>query len=137
MLHTTPDVPFEALADWFNKNRIPPDKILFCHLDKVSEFRIHQFLTDRGFMIEYDALIREKPGLENLAKIIKKEISSGMGNQILFGGDMARISYWKSYGGKPGMAFMLKDAASRLIGNGIQPEELEKIWIENPKRWLD
>jgi phosphotriesterase-related protein len=59
-----------------------------------------------------------------------------LGGQILLGGDMARRSYWKAYGGGPGFDYLLTKFTPRLRAEGFTDAELHMIWHDNPVRWL-
>lgn len=137
MLHTEPGVPFEKLFLWFKDNNVPPEKVLFCHMDKVLDIGLHKLLTSNGFFIEYDSMVRKNPALSDLAMMIKELFSKGLGSRILFAGDLARRSYWKCYGGEPGLSYLMLDLNDDLYKLGLTSMEIEKIWVENPKSWLN
>jgi phosphotriesterase-related protein len=50
----------------------------------------------------------------------------------MLGMDAARSSYWKSYGGAPGLTFLLTTYREALVGAGVDESLLHKIFIENP-----
>jgi len=55
---------------------------------------------------------------------------------LMLGGDMARRSYLKAYGGGPGFEYLLTEFTPRLVQEGFTEEDLHLIWEENPRRWL-
>ena len=59
-------------------------------------------------------------------------VSSGFGRQIVLGMDAARRKYWKAYGGKPGMAFLLREFVPRLRDAGLDEADVRAILVENP-----
>jgi NAD(P)-dependent dehydrogenase (short-subunit alcohol dehydrogenase family) len=61
---------------------------------------------------------------------------AGYGRHILLGGDMARRSYWKAYGGGPGFDYLLTVFTERLRGEGFSDGEITAIWHKNPAKWL-
>ena len=60
----------------------------------------------------------------------------GLGLQLLLGGDTARRSYWKAYGGGPGLDYLLAVFTPRLRAEGFTETELSLIWTQDPVRWL-
>jgi len=47
--------------------------------------------------------------------------------------DAARHGYWKSYGGKPGLIYLLTDFVNELHKRGLA-EFQKNIFIENPRQ---
>jgi phosphotriesterase-related protein len=47
--------------------------------------------------------------------------------------DMARSLYWKSYGGKPGLTFLLDVIPDKLASWGMS-EYFDTLFNKNPKR---
>lgn len=137
MFHTEKGVPFEPLLDLLETLQVPPDKVALCHLDKNLDYNLHHEITSRGYFIEYDSMVRKTPTLEELAVVLKKLLADGLGNKILFAGDLARMSYWKNYGGKPGLAYLVTDLTSQFMNLGMTRAEIDQIWIQNPMVWLD
>lgn len=136
LLHTEPDIPFKELLHWLESNQTIPEKIVFCHMDKVTDLNIQQLMTSKGYFLEFDSLTRENPGLEKFSAMLKRFIDLGMSEQILFGGDLARRSYWRCYGGNPGLSYLVNQATEGMVAYGIQRTDLEKIWKSNPQKWL-
>jgi phosphotriesterase-related protein len=57
-------------------------------------------------------------------------------NNILIGGDLARSSRYLAYGGKPGLKYVAETVIKEI--REISGEDLlNKLLVENPKRWLD
>jgi 5-phospho-D-xylono-1,4-lactonase len=52
--------------------------------------------------------------------------------QIMLGMDAARPSYWRSYGGGPGLDFLITQFVPRLQERGLSPTEIEAIFVDNP-----
>ena len=63
-------------------------------------------------------------------------IGHGYGRQLLMSGDMGRASYLEAYGGGPGFRFIRTKFIARLLDEGISQQDIDTIFIENPKRWL-
>lgn len=134
MVHTEPGVPFEDLAAALQQAQINPHKVVICHMGKSLDPALHARLAALGFSLEFDEMVRPAPPLPDLAAAILQLFHSGKGRAVVMGGDFARQSYWPSYGGKPGLSYLLTDLEEALIGLGFSPAMLDQIWIENPRQ---
>ena len=58
------------------------------------------------------------------------------GGLIQLGNDLGRPSYWRSYGGGPGLDFILTQFVPRLLSQGIEQHFIDEMLINNPRRFL-
>ena len=107
MVHTEPGVPFVEVLRKLDENHIPPNRTIFCHMGKSLKSEHHRLLAGEGYYLEFDEMVRSSPPLSDLARAILQLIEGGFGQKILFAGDLARRSYWRCYGGKPGLEYLL------------------------------
>jgi phosphotriesterase-related protein len=49
---------------------------------------------------------------------------------------MGRQSYLKAYQGGPGFEYIIKKFIPRMLDEGISQASINRIWIENPAKWL-
>lgn len=137
LVHTDMGTALDELLDEFERAGIPLSNIMLCHTDRNPDFYVHRRAAERGAYLQYDSPSRIKYQPETLVvKLMRDMFDAGLGEHILLGGDMARRSYWKSYGGGPGFDYLLVKFTPRLRDEGFTDTELEKIWHENPARWL-
>jgi len=136
MIHTEPGVPFEAFLKSLASHHIPPSKVMLCHMGKSLDTQLFERLAQAGYYLEFDEMVRPAPPLAQLARAILTLFEKGYGEHVLFAGDLARRSYWKCYGGQPGLAYLMTGMKSDLLALGFTPEMLDQIWIENPRRFL-
>ena len=54
-------------------------------------------------------------------------------NRIVIGMDMARNTYWKSYGGKPGLNFLLTTFKDDLDKMGLM-KYFDQMFYQNPQQ---
>ena len=54
----------------------------------------------------------------------------------MISGDMGRASYLKGYGGGPGFAYIATKFIPRMLRNGFTQDDIDQIFIRNPKDWL-
>lgn len=107
------------------------------HLDRNPDEYYLLKLADRGIYIQFDGpgKVKYYPDSVRVA-LIKSIIAHGYGKQLLISGDMGRASYLEAYGGGPGFRFIKTKFISRLLDEGVSQQEVDQIFIENPRRWL-
>lgn len=113
------------------------EHVLICHLDRNPDFFLHKQVCDRGAFLEYDTPSRFKYQPEHIViELMRRLIDAGYGDRLMLGGDMARRSYLKEYGGGPGFEYLLTSFTPRLQAEGFSAEEIDAIWRTNPLQWL-
>ena len=122
----------------FMDHDVNPSKVLIGHLDLKPEFSYLLEVVKTGVNIGLDQFGKEKylPDLERVNLIVQL-CEAGFEKQIIIGGDMARKSYFKSYGGNPGLEHVPNTVKPMLAQAGLSSETIENILIHNPRRWLE
>lgn len=107
------------------------------HLDRNPDEYYLLKLADRGIYIQFDGpgKVKYHPDSTRVA-LIRSLIGHGYGRQLLISGDMGRASYLEAYGGGTGFRFIKTKFIARLLDEGISQQDIDTIFIENPKRWL-
>lgn len=135
--HTEQGTASEELLDLLEAAGVAPSRVMLSHIDRNPDFYLHRRLAQRGAYLQYDTPSRTKYQPEYLVvDLMRRLFDAGLGEQILLGGDMARRSYWKAYGGGPGFDYLLRIFTPRLREEGFTDAEIEQIWVRNPARWL-
>ncbi len=106
--------------------------VVISHADRLDDVDYHRELLRTGINVEYDAAFRWKAGEDNITLKLLEKLLPDFPDQITMGMDMAKNSYWKSYGGKPGLTFLMEEFKSYL-----KQKELEvyynHMFFLNPK----
>ena len=137
LVHTDMGTAGNLLVDALEAAGVPPHAVMLCHIDRNPDSYVHRCLAQRGVYLQYDTPGRIKYQPENIVvDLMRRLFDAGLGERILLGGDMARRSYWKAYGGGPGFDYLLTQFTPRLRDEGFSDQELETIWHHNPIRWL-
>lgn len=137
LVHTESGTAAEEILDRLEAAGVPPQRVMLCHVDRNYDLWLHRRLAARGAFLEYDTPGRIKYQPESVVvELMRRMIDAGHLDRLLIGGDMARRSYWKAYGGGPGMDYLLTRFTVRLRDEGFTDEELHAIWCANPARWL-
>lgn len=118
-------------VELLSSHGVDPSKVVLSHTDRKPEFSYHRDILQTGVCVEYDSTFRwkttENPTLELLVELIPE-----FPNQIMLGMDAARPSYWRSYGGSPGLSFLLNEFSQAMTARGIDKEAWKRIFIANP-----
>lgn len=110
-------------------------RIIVCHLDRNPDIYYHKEVASTGVFIEYDGASRIKYWPDQaVAELIAEMTAAGYGDQILLGTDFALNTYWKAYGGGPGMAYLVDRFVPLLNKVGIDQTMINAFMVENPAR---
>jgi len=138
LVHTEMGTAGDELLDLLEDAGVPPSRVMLSHTDRNPDLAVHRRLATRGALLQYDTPGRIKYQPESvLIDLMRRLFDLGLGTNILLGGDTARRSYWKAYGGGPGLAYILDVFDARLRDEGFTDAELNLVWRDNPLRWLD
>lgn len=124
-------------ARLFLDGGVPAHKVLIGHLDLKPELPYLLEIAASGVNLGFDQFGKEKylPDRERV-KLIVKLCEAGHDRQIILGGDMARKSYFRAYGGGPGLKHVPVTVRAMLLEAGLSLETLNTMLLENPRRWL-
>lgn len=116
---------------------VAPDHIIIGHVDRKLDWDAISTLAETGVFIGFDQISKEKyyPDLQRI-QFIQKLIRSGHSRQILLSGDLARKSYWPSYGFGfgPGLTYILWRFVPWMLESGIPRSAIEEMLLHNPAR---
>lgn len=116
---------------------VPPESIIIGHLDRKLEWEYLQAVAETGVFLSFDQVSKEKYYPDELRiTFIRRLIEAGHGAQVLLSGDLARKSYWPSYGfgHGPGLTYILWRFVPWMLESGISREAVEQILVHNPAR---
>lgn len=137
LVHTEVGTAADELLDLLQEAGVPPERVVLSHVDRNPDPRMHLRLAERGAFLQYDTPGRTRYQPENVTvDLMRRLFDAGYGGNLLLGGDRARRSYWRAYGGGPGLDYVLTSFTRRLLEEGFSKEETAIIWRENPVRWL-
>ncbi len=103
----------------FEKLGASLEHVVLSHLDRRVEVDYHREVLQTGVRVEYDSAFRWKPDEENGTYYLLRNLLFDFPQQITMGMDAARSSYWHSYGGKPGLTFLLNQFKLDLDRMGL------------------
>lgn len=116
---------------------VPPGRVCLSHLDRNPDFWEHRRIAETGAYLGYDCPGKVKYGPDEMRiDVLKRMIDAGLGDRILLGNDLGRPSYWRSYGGGPGLDFVLTRFVPRLREEGVSDAAIQNLLENNPRRFL-
>ncbi|MDE3000156.1 MAG: hypothetical protein OXU79_13855 [Gemmatimonadota bacterium] len=116
---------------------VSPDRICLSHMDRNPDFWEHRRIAETGACLGYDCPGKVKYGPdETRIAVLKRMIDAGLGDRILLGNDLGRPSYWRSYGGGPGLDYVLTRFVPRLREEGVSGDAIRDLLVNNPRRFL-
>jgi len=133
LTHTNAGRHAVAQAELFHLLGADLSHVVISHVDRCKDWGYHQALMQTGVRVEYDSAFRWKAGNENFTFTLLEKLLPDYPDQITVGMDAARHTYWKSYGGQPGLTYLLTDFVTELHKRGLSDYQ-KKIFIENPKQ---
>jgi 5-phospho-D-xylono-1,4-lactonase len=107
--------------------------IVLSHVDRNKDLAYHHDLMQMGVRVEYDSHFRWKNDTDNWTYTLLEKLLPDYPDQITVGMDMARSSYWKSYGGEPGLNYLLTNFTEQLNLRGLS-NYFEKLFYSNPQQ---
>ena len=131
-IHLDGDCDQREIANRLVDLGFDPSSVVLAHIDRSINYEIFDELTAKGFFLGFDSFIRSSES--EIVKIYEAILRYP--NNILIGGDLARSSRYLAYGGKPGLKYVA-ETVIRKIREISDEDLLNKLLVENPKRWLD
>jgi predicted metal-dependent phosphotriesterase family hydrolase len=106
--------------------------VCLSHTDRKPDVAYHREILASGVKVEFDSAFRWKPGQGNPTLDLVVALMAEFPAQIMLGLDAARRGYWRHYGGRPGLDFLLTTFTENLKHRGVTDELLQRIFITNP-----
>lgn len=125
----------EVLAA-LGRQGVPAAAVCLAHADRNPDPVLHAELAAAGAYLGYDGWARTQrwPDVV-LLDCLLRAATLGAGERLVLGGDVARRTRYRSYGGMPGMAYLGERVVPRLQREA-SAELVDALLITNPARWL-
>ncbi len=106
--------------------------VVLSHVDRAKEVDYNRAVLDVGVKVEYDSAFRWPADSPNWTLRLLEALLPDYPDQITLGMDMAKNKYWKSYGGGPGLNYLIDTIPAFLNKKGLG-HHLDAIFIQNPR----
>ena len=113
---------------------VPAASVTLSHVDKVVERSYHGELLATGASAEYDQAFRWGDRENGTLTLLEAMIEDGRADRIVLGMDAARQGYYRVYGGKPGLTYLLGEFSRAMADRGIDGPLREELFVGNPAR---
>jgi len=120
-------------ALFFEKLGVKLEHVVLSHVDRNKDLNYQKKVLDTGVKIEYDSAFRWKKDDKNWTLYFLEELLNDYPNQITLGMDMAKNAYWKSYGGAPGLTYLIDTIPEFLKSKGLSVH-YQKLFFDNPQK---
>ena len=121
----------------FGRLRMPYDRVVISHTDKIDDYSYHRDLLETGVHLEYDQALRTIDEEDSpTARLASAMIEEGYRSQLMLGTDGARRSLWSSLGGRPGLAWLASGFRRTMHRYGVTDSDQYALFVENPRRFL-
>jgi 5-phospho-D-xylono-1,4-lactonase len=117
---------------WLRRDGVDPAHVCLSHTDRKPDVAYHREILASGARVEFDSAFRWKAAEGNPTRDLLLALLPDFPDQIMLGMDAARRSYWRSYGGGPGLSFLLTDFAAQLRAAGVTNDQLRRIFETTP-----
>lgn len=115
------------------------EDVLIGHLDFRPDLSYLREVAATGVFLGFDQFSKLKYlSDEARVRLVVELASEGQLDQVMLSGDLARKSYWPSYGhaDAPGLAHIAQSVVPLLRANGFGDDHLRALLHDNPHRWL-
>jgi phosphotriesterase-related protein len=112
----------------------PTERISLSHVDKVVDRGYHRELFATGAFAVYDQAFRWAGRDNGTLRLLEWAVEDDHTGQVMLGMDAARQGYYRSFGGTPGLAFLLRDFSDQLEARGLGAEMRHAFFVDNPAR---
>lgn len=115
------------------KHGVEPECLILSHMDRNPDLFLHTEIVATGAYLVYDGISRTKYWPDTtIVDLIVELFCDGYGDRLMLGMDMGPRSMWTSYGGGPGMAYLMRRFVPRLRHAGLSEDDIRTLLIENP-----
>lgn len=113
---------------------VPPDGISLSHVDKVIDRGYQRAIFETGVFVVYDQAFRWGDRDNGTLTLLEWAAEDGRLGQVMLGMDAARQGYYPSYGGGPGLPFLLRRFSASMNERGLDETARSTIFVGNPAR---
>lgn len=136
--HTTNgSMAFTQINTLFSE-KVPPDRISIGHVDRNSlNIGFLKMIAKTGVYFTFDNIGKTKYYPDCLRiDMIKQLIADGHVKQILLADDNGRQSYFRAYGGGPGLDYIPTVFVQMMLEAGINKENITQLTVINPRNFM-
>jgi predicted metal-dependent phosphotriesterase family hydrolase len=124
------------VLDALNAEGLSSDRVVLAHIDRNLDPGLHADLATAGAYLGYDGVARHREAPDSaIIDCAESVIAAGGLARLLLGGDVARATRYRVYGGLPGLDYLPRRFLPRLE-HRIGSKAVRRILITNPANLL-
>jgi phosphotriesterase-related protein len=135
--HTTLGTFGKEQIKFFKENKAPLEKIVIGHVDLTGNAKYILDLLNEGVYVEFDTVGKNNymPDARRV-EMLKAIEKAGYKNKVFLSMDITRKSHLKYKGGM-GYSYLLDEFVPMALEGGVSEDFIEKMLIDNPKRFFN
>jgi len=115
---------------------MPAGRVVLAHVDRNLDPGLHAELTMAGAYLGYDGVARYREASDSaILQCLEDVLAHGDPTRVVLGGDVARSTRYRAYGGMPGLDYLQKRFVPRLRDR-IGTELTDQLLVDNPAELL-
>jgi phosphotriesterase-related protein len=115
---------------------LPAHRVVLAHADRNLDPGLHAELAAAGAYLGYDGVARHREAPDSaILGCLERVAADGGADRVLLGGDVARRTRYRAYGGLPGLDYLPSRFLPR-VRDRLGEELLHRLLVENPARVL-
>jgi 5-phospho-D-xylono-1,4-lactonase len=115
---------------------LPADRVVLAHADRNLDPGLHAELTRAGAYLGYDGMARHREAPDSaILDCLERVAATGDPARLVLGGDVARRSRYRGYGGLPGLDYLPVRFLPRVLAR-LGAEVTDLLLAANPARLL-
>jgi 5-phospho-D-xylono-1,4-lactonase len=111
---------------------VVPRVVSLSHVDKVVDRGYHRAILESGAYVVYDQGFRWGDQPNGTLRLLEWAAEDGHLDRVMLGMDAARQGYHPTYGGGPGLSWLLSDFAAEMEARGLDADARHAMFVENP-----
>lgn len=132
VVHTDRGKGTRGLLSLLSRLGVDPSAVVISHAFHAGDYALLESLARQGAYLVADGVGKPQHREAKIVENLDKLVGHGFGDRVLLGLDLSRRKYWTSYGGGPGMSYLLVDLVEQLRGRLIPNSTIEQLLVVNP-----
>jgi len=136
MVHLDHGSATHEVLDLLSAQGVPADRVVLAHVDRNLDPGLHASLVERGAYLGYDGMARHREAPDSAILACLAAVVAAAGSErLVLGGDVARASRYRAYGGIPGLDYLPVRFLPRLAAT-LDEADVERITVRNGRDLL-
>jgi len=120
------------------KEGLSAQRVVLSHMDRNPDPILHRDIAAMGATLSFDWLARiDRRSDAVVADLVVAAAEDGYLDRVVLGQDLARRTYWRAFGGAPGLRYLFASFVPRLLAAGVTDAHITQLLVDNPRRQLD